>query len=291
MLTPGSRLFFGYMLAGLVGMFVYGVASGDGGGVDYLGFVDAEAWLGAISLGWKGGIGDHVGYLLLLLFALTAGFIATVLVAYRDADPDAVAELAGGELPPPQGPTSPSYWPVVGAFGVGVLVIGLVTHAAIFVIGLILLTGTVFEWMMSAWADRATGDPAANKELRDRLMRPIEMPVLGALGIGAVILAISRILLTVSKEWAVWLAVIIASLIFLVAIAFSLVESWNRNLVAGVVVVGAIAVLAGGVVSAALGQREFEIHHGEEEHHDDEGEGEEGSALLQAPLAGAGAGS
>ena len=39
MFTPGFRLFFGFTLAGLIAMFVYGVASGDGGGVDYLGFL------------------------------------------------------------------------------------------------------------------------------------------------------------------------------------------------------------------------------------------------------------
>lgn len=291
MLTPGSRLFFGYMLAGLVGMFVYGVASGDGGGVDYLGFVDAEAWLGAISLGWKGGVGDHVGYLVLMLFALTSAFVALVLVAYRDADPDAVAELAGGQLPPAHGPTSPSYWPVIGAFGAGVLAIGLVTHAAIFVIGLIIIGATIFEWMIAAWADRATGDPVANRELRDRLMRPVEMPVLGALGIGAVVLAISRILLAVSQEWAVWLAVILSAAIFMVAVALAVVESVNKNLVAGLVVVGAIAVLAGGVVSAAVGERSFE--HGEEGHEEEEehDEGEEGSGPLGVPAVIVGAGS
>ena len=31
MFSPGFRLFFGYTLAGLLAMFVYGVASGDGG--------------------------------------------------------------------------------------------------------------------------------------------------------------------------------------------------------------------------------------------------------------------
>lgn len=265
MLTPGFRLFFGFTIAGVLAMFVYGVASGDGGGADYLGVVDAESWLGALSFGWKGGIGDHLGYVVLMLFAVSSAFIAVMLVAFRDADPEAVAQLAGGELPPAQGQTGPNYWPLVGAFGLGVLVIGLVTNAAIFVVGLLILGGVTFEWMMSAWADRATGDPAANKELRNRIMRPIEVPVLGTLSIAVLVLAVSRVLLAVSKEWAVWAAVIVTAVIFLGAVALAATEKPNKNLVAGVLVFGAIAVLAGGVVAASLGERDFEEHEQEEQ--------------------------
>ena len=55
---------------GLIAAFFYGVVSGDGGGADYLGFVDAENWTGAVSLGWKGGIGDHVGYIILVMLMI-----------------------------------------------------------------------------------------------------------------------------------------------------------------------------------------------------------------------------
>ncbi len=268
MFTPGSRLFFGFTLAGLVAMFVYGVASVQGGGVDYLGFVDAEAWIGAASLGWKGGVGDHVGYFVLMLFAVSAGFIGIMLVAFRDADPEALAELAGGELPPSQGPTTPSYWPIISAFGVGVLIIGLVTHIAFAIVGLLILLVAVFEWMMAAWADRATGDPEANRELRSRIMRPVELPVVGALSMAALVLAVSRVLLAVSQEWAVWVAVILAGVIFLGAVILAIVERPNKNLVAGVLALGAVAAIAGGVITASIGERDFG-EHGEE--HEDEG--------------------
>ncbi len=257
MFTPGFRLFFGFTLAGLLAMFVYGVASGDGGGVDYFGVVDAEAWLGSASLGWKGGIGDHVGYTVLMLFALTSASIAIMLVAFRDADPDAVAELAGGELPAAQSQTVTNHWPIVGAFGMGVIVIGLVTHKAIFVIGIIIMVAVIFEWMMSAWADRATGDPAANRQLRNSIMGPIEIPVLGTLGIAALVLAMSRVFLAVSAAWAVWVAVAVSAVIMLVAIAFAAIEKPNKNLVAGVVALAAIGSLAGGVIAASVGERVF----------------------------------
>lgn len=272
MFTPGFRLFAGFAAAGFVAMFVYAVASGGDGTIDYFGFVDASAWVGAISFGWKGGIGDHLGYFVLLFFVIAAAWIAGMLVAFRDADPEAVAELNSGALPPAQGPTSPNYWPLVGGFGVAVAIIGLALEAAIFIVGLLLILAATFEWMMSAWADRATGDPTANQELRDRIMKPIEVPVLSAIGIAVVVLAMSRVFLAVSKEWAVWVAVAVSAVVFLAAVAMVAVDKLNKNLVAGVLSVGAIALLAGGVVSASVGEREFK-NLGEEKLEELEAEG------------------
>ena len=276
MFTPGFRLFFGFTLAGLLATFVYGVSSNTGGEADYLGVVDAEAWIGASSLGWKGGIGDHVGYIILLLFVIATAFIAVMLVAYRDADPDAVAELAGGTLPPAQAQTATNFWPVISAFGMGVVIIGLVTHKAIFAVGILVIVAAIFEWMMAAWADRATGDPVANSELRTRIMGPIEMPVLGALSIAVVVLAASRVFLAVSKEWAVWAAVIASAIIFLGAIALAAFEKPNKNIVAGLLALGAIGAIAGGVVSASIGERTFhQLGEVEGDHSEDGGESEE----------------
>lgn len=270
MFSPGFRLFMGLATFGFLAAFIYGVVSGNGD-ADYLGFLDAEAWIGASSLGWKGGVGDHVGYVVLVFLSIVAAGLAIMLVAFRDADADAVAELAGGELPPAQGPTSTNYWPIIGAFGAGVLIVGLVTHAAIFVVGLLILGAVTFEWMMSAWADRATGDPVANVELRNRIMKPVEVPVLGAVGIAVVVLAASRVFLAVSEAWAVWAAVAISTVIFLTALGFALAENVNKNLLVGVLAFGAVAALAGGVVAASIGERDIEEHHHEEEEHHDEG--------------------
>ncbi|GIR36659.1 MAG: hypothetical protein CM15mP49_20440 [Actinomycetota bacterium] len=221
MFSPGFRLFMGFAGFGLLTAFFYAVVTGDGGGADYLGFIDAEVWVGAASLGWSGGVGDHVGYVILVMFAIASAGLAIMLTAFRDADSDAVSELNNGTLPPAQGPVSYNYWPIIGAVGLGTLVIGLVTHTAIFVVGLILILTTAFELMMSAWADRATGDPIANAELRNRIMKPVEVPVLGVIGIAVTVICASRIFLAVSKSWAIWLAVIISAVVFIAALAFA----------------------------------------------------------------------
>jgi hypothetical protein len=264
----------GLAAVGMLGAFAYGVVSGDFQ-EDYFGFVDASAWIGAMSLGWKGGVGDHVGYVVLVMFAVAAAGLAVMLVAFRDADADAVAELNGGDLPPAQGPTSTNFWPVVGAFGAGVTIVGLALHPAIFVAGLLVLLAVAFEWTMAGWADRATGDPYANRELRNRIMKPVEVPVLGAIGIAALVLAASRVFLAVSEAWAVWVAAGFSAVIFVGALAFAMAEKVNKNVVAGVLALGAIAALSAGIVSAVVGERDIEPHHGEHADtgtmHDEEG--------------------
>lgn len=276
MITPGARLFFGFALVGLIATIVYGLSTGEATSGDYLGLVDAAAWRGVISLGWSGGIGDHVGYFTLAGFTAVCGFTGGVLVAFRDADAEAVAQLTPtGEVPLPQTQTAPAYWPAAAAVGVGVLIVGLVAHEAFVVVGLIILGVVAIEWGISAWADRATGDPAANKTIRDRFMQPIEIPVIAGAGAVIMVLGISRVLLSVSEFSAIWVATAVAVAIIGVAIVFLLVPKASPSVVAGILVVLAIAVIAGGIITAAIGQRDIEEHeddHGDETEQVDEGE-------------------
>lgn len=271
MLTTGFKLFFGFAVAAVVGAALYGVASGDLSGKDYLGFVDPGSFVGVLSLGWKGGVGDHVGYLVLIFTAIASALLAGVLVGFRDADPEAVARLTDtGEVPPAAGATTTNIWPMFGAIAAVVMVIGLVTHVSIFFVGLILLAVTGFEWMISAWADRATGDPVANQELRTRIMAPFEIPILGAAAIGVIALSASRIFLTVSQLNAVWVATALMVVIIAIAGALAAMDKPSRGTVVGVIAAGVIAVVAAGIISAAVGQRDFHHEEHEGEHSEEE---------------------
>jgi hypothetical protein len=265
MLTTGFKLFMGYCIGALLAAAVYGYTTGG-------------SHMGPLSVGWKGAVGEHIGYAVLLITGAVAGALSLVLVAFRDADARAAAELLGVETASAQRPTGASYWPIVSAFGAGAVVIGLVLSPAVFVAGLVLLAIVMFEWMMSAWADRATGDPEVNRELRDRIMSPIEVPVGAVLAIVVVPLAASRVFLSVSKFSAVWVATGVAAVVLLAAIVVALRPKLSKNVVAGIVLVGGIAFVTAGIVSAAIGPRDIE-HHGTE-HSVEQGGGsgtEEGS--------------
>jgi hypothetical protein len=117
------------------------------------------------------------------------------------------------------------------------------------------LAVVVFEWMVQSWADRATGDAAANRQLRNRVMAPVEIPVLAFAAVALLILSVSRVLLAVSKHAAVWVAIGVAGLIMLTAIVISLRPKISRNVVAAVILVIGVGIITGGIVSASIGAR------------------------------------
>lgn len=250
MFTTGFKYYFGLSLVLALTAVVYGYTSGGGG-------------VGPISLGWKGGIGDHVGYTVFVGLAAVTGLAGLVLVAFRDADAAAQAELLGVDRVATSPPVTGTFWPVVGAFGGATIVVGLILHPAVFVLGLVLLALTAIEWTMDAWADRATGDPEANRELRNRLMAPVEIPAVGALLIGVGVLAVSRILLAVSDDGAVIVAGVAAVVILCGAALYAAKPGIGRSLIAGLALLAAVALLAAGIIAAVTGERDFE-HHGDD---------------------------
>ena len=260
MFTPGFRLFFGFTLAAVAAAAVYGVASGSAGETEYFAVLNVETWVGVLSLGYKGGIGDHVGYVVLMGFAVLSALVALFLVAFRDADAESVGELMeDGQIPETQADLEANYWPAVAAFGAGAMIVGLATHATIFVIGLVIVGAALFEWMLTAWADRATADPEVNRNLRNRIMRPVEYPVTAALGVAVLVLALSRVFLTVSQFSAVIVAGVVATVIFFIAVVFAVGPKISRSVIAGTVALVCAGVLIAGVVTAAMGSRDF--HH------------------------------
>jgi hypothetical protein len=264
MFTTGFKFFFGIGVALVTAAVLYGYTTGGN-------------HMGPLSLGWKGGVGEHVGYGLLLGLGLSAIGIACTLVFFRDADPADQADYLGLDDVAPAPPVTGSFWPVVGAFGVGTMAVGLVLNTAIFITGLVLVGAVAIEWMMDAWADRATGDPEANRALRNRIMAPIEIPAAGAAAIAVAVLAISRILLNLSPLGAVVAAGVVSTVILGIAVLAASDLSVSRNVVAGLALVVGVAVLGGGVWAAVDGEREFHEHevHGEE--HDEHGDDAEHS--------------
>jgi hypothetical protein len=274
MITTGSKFFYG--LAGLFALaaVVYGYASGGGG-------------VGPISVGYKGGVGEHLGYGILLAASVASLFAGFCTTAFRDADPEPTAALVGTDALPAATPAGGSFWPIVGAFGVVLTLVGAVLNNVFFVAGLIALGAVAIEWTMQAWSERATGDPAVNREIRNRMMLPIEVPVAGALAIAVVVIGYSRVFLAVSKLGAVWIALAIAATIFFIGTALSLRPRIRTDLVAGLLAVAAVVTVGAGIFGAVAGEREFHDlseEHGEE--HSDEGAGsdeaDDGSAVEES---------
>jgi hypothetical protein len=245
MLTTGFRLWFGLCMAAVMAAVFAGYTSG-------------ATETGPISVGWKGGIGNHVSYVIILSAAAGLALVGLMAVAFRDADAEAQAEVLGmDEAPETQAVVGNSLWPIFGALGIGAVAVGLVVHPAIFVTGLCILVAVGVEWTLTNWSEKVSGDTEANAVARENLMRPIEIPVLGTIGIGVLVLAVSRVLLTSSVNGAVVVATIAGLVVFGGAMTVSRRPEMPRRAVRSILFVGCVVVLLAGILSAVNGEREF----------------------------------
>lgn len=276
MITRASKYFFAAAAVAYVTALLYGFVTGaaaHGGVIEVFrsGSI-VDSIVGPLSFGWKGWVGDHVGYGALMCMAGVSAVLGGMASVFRDGSAEGLAELQGaavedGEvvgdadlrIPAPQGL---SYWPLLAAFSAGAVVVGAAVSSALFVIGCIGLLVAAVEWTIRTWSERATGDPALNAELRERIMHPIEVPVGAAIAIGIVVFSMSRILLAVSKVGAVFFIIILATLVFVVAILLAQRPELKRSVMVTVLLVGGLAIIGGGIAGGIAGPRES----GEEGH-------------------------
>ena len=246
--------------------------------------VGGKLWLGvaaaavAALVAWQAfSGGEERGLLVLLGLASAALIIGSLLVWIRDGDvasPTQAAAPAGEAVTAPDetGRPLPAPWPAVGALGVGVTLVGLAAGGLLLYVGFGLVAIAVVEWMVQGWAERATPDPAENTELRNRIMYPVEIPVIGLLVVGLVLLAFSRVLLALPKEGSTIAAIVLATAILAVAVLVATRPRVSSTVLTVVLVLGSVALLGGGVVSAVAGEREIEEHGTEVEHESPEPE-------------------
>jgi hypothetical protein len=260
MTTTASKFFLGAGVIAIVCAVAYGWGT-DGG------------LTGSLFLGLAGGVGELAGYTVLMSTGLSLLAVGTATSILRDADPEVQAAVARLDVAPPAvAPASPSYLPVLAAFTVVLAGVGLVASPVLFVMGALGTLLVTLEWMVRAWSERATGDEELNRQIRNRLMLPIELPVAGALVILVLVVSFSRIFLTfddrnLTSVVAILFGVVITAAAFFVAYRPKL----SKDAIAIMLVIGALLAIGGGIIAAANGTREFE-HHGEE-HSEDAAEG------------------
>lgn len=268
MIKTGSKFLFGLALFG----FVAAIAWADGTGRHKLGM---DSLIGPFTFGYKGYVGEHTGYALLLGVSVAALFLAIFLSALRDSDPDAVAQVAGTDtVPEVPAPVSVNYWPVVGAFSLAAIALGLAVGPTLFVIGIVGLAATTVEWSVRAWSDRATGDAEVNRTIRNRLLNPIEFPAMAVIGIGGTVLAVSRILLALPKVGSYVVFGLVPALILAIGALIVAKPKLSSSVMAALLLVFGLAILGGGVAAGIHGERQTDAKHHQK------GKGESGLAPL-----------
>lgn len=298
MITRGSKFFFAAAAVGYLSALLYGFLTGasDQGGVTAVftggGLVDSI--IGPLSLGWKGGVGEHIGYSVLMGFAATMAVLGGFTTAFRDADAEALAEIEGvavADLSAPAPPVGLSWWPLLCAFGSAIVVVGIALSTALMWAGVVVVAAGAFEWTVRAWSERATTDTEANAAYRDQLLRPVEVPLAAVLIIAIVAVAISRVLLAVPKSAAVYVIIGLAIVVFGVANLLARRPDLRGRVLGVVVLVGLLVIVGAGIASGIAGTREIEKHgeeHGEEEAGATRDPLGRGTVVLDWPLGAAG---
>lgn len=252
MLTTGSKFMFGSAVMALLGAFFIAIAtSGHSVGMAEL--------TGPISIGYKGPVGSHFAYAMLLAYAGVALLIGAVLSATRDGDPEVGARYQGLDTPvavlPPRGT---NHWPLIGAFGTAMVILGLVYSPPLFVLGLITTGISGIQWSIYAWSDHATADPFANRKVRHELTYPLDFPLFAILAIGLFVFSLSRILLALPDPADTVVFGAVPAVAFVVAILLSRRPATSRNVVTTLTVLGVCAVLVMGIWGMVQGPKTVE---------------------------------
>jgi hypothetical protein len=272
MFKTGSKFLYGLAAFGFVAAIGWSMATGDQK-------IGMDSLIGPLTMGYKGYVGDHIGYAVLIGLSLTSLCLAIFASVLRDADADAQAQVVGLEMVPEvPAPVRANYWPLVGAFTAASVVMGLSINSRYFALAIVGFVIVTIEWAVSAWADRATGDPEVNQSLRDRLMRPFEIPIGAVLATGVMVVAVSRILLAIPKVGGYLLFGLVPALFLAFGAFMVLKPDLRRSFITGVLVVGGLLIIGAGIISAIVGEREHS-----DKHHEEKGGGEEGLAPLPEP--------
>lgn len=230
MFTTGSKFFLGATVVSVVAAVVYGASNGGGAG-----------WLGTVGL-------------------LSAAFAFALLFAvnYLTRDSNVRATDPAVELcPAAQPPAGRSMWPLIGALGLGLLVVGAETKPIVFKAGVIALFAVAVEWMVQGWSERASADPAYNARIRRRILHPLELPVIGAVGLAVIIYSFSRIMLFLSKEDGPFGFIAVGAVVLTFGFLFAYRRGVKKGVIIGICAVGAIGLVTAGVAAAVDGQREI----------------------------------
>lgn len=228
MFTTGSKFLIGASVLAVVAAVLYGVTQD----------------------GVLGTVGLASAAVCLIGVATLNAFLRDSNVFVDDEAP--VESTAAAQYAP-----GPSVWPLGFAFGGVVVAVGLVSYQPIVVIGLVALLAAGGEWAVQAWSERASGNLEHNAEVRSRISNPLEYPVGGAVAIGIIVYAFSRVMLWLSKTNTVVAFSVLAAIVVAIAFAISYRPSVKTGAIGGVMAFGAVAVVAAGTVTGLDGQREI----------------------------------
>jgi hypothetical protein len=173
--------------------------------------------------------------------------------------------------------STPSMWPLVGAAGFALVLVGTITTPVVFIFGIVAILATLVEWTVQAWSERSSGDVAYNAQIRERILNPLEYPILAAVGIAVVIFSFSRVMLAFSKNAGAIIFIVAAAAVSIVGMLISLRPSLKKSIIGTIAVIAAVGLVGAGIASMGVGMREDLVVAAQEDHYSHKECGEEKS--------------
>lgn len=234
MFTPGSKFFLGLSGLALISAVLYTI------------FINPSD------------IGAYALFGLLLSGALVSGFSFYT----RDGDSTSEAEAVEAAAYSP----APSFWPIVFALGIAIVLLGVATNQIVFVLGIAVLFGGGVEWTIQSWAERASGDAEFNSFVRHRAIGALDYPGLAAVALGVIAYLFSRIMLASSKNGATLILTIVSAVILAFGFYVAKQPVFRGKAVALIVSAASLLLVVAGVATAISGERSQLTKYAEEQH-------------------------
>ncbi|HEX2042402.1 MAG TPA: cupredoxin domain-containing protein [Acidimicrobiales bacterium] len=195
--------------------------------------------------------GNRDGFLLLLFLSVVAACagIAVARVRENEFAPTVPADAPAPEYHDvvPGRPLAGGLWAATGALAFTLLLVGFVLGPLATAGGLVVAAATVVGWMTTVSSEH-TG--------RRIDLAPLGLPVLGLCTIFALMFCISRVLLAVPEQASTAIALAVAVVILGGASVVAMRPRVSSRALAGVLALSAVLLTAGGIIAAAVGQRE-----------------------------------
>jgi plastocyanin len=220
------------------------------------------------AIGYGVVVGDRAGADLIL--ALAGGFaVVTAVTALAAADDKAPAVAADAPAPERRGayteadaPTG-SAWPLVAALTAVALAFAVASGASWLAVALAASVIPAAGWLAFVWQQHPSFSARVRERVVERLLAPIAMPVLAALGALFMAAMVSRLLLAISAT-ASWITALgMAGALLLVLAYIAARPRLTGSALLGLAAVSVLSMVAVGAIGAKAGERTWEPHESE----------------------------
>lgn len=191
------------------------------------------------------------GAVALASIMVASGLLAGLALFNRDGD----AKVGDQSAPANAAPVGSSLWPLVSTIGVVLLGIGLITHEIVFILGIAALFAGFVEWVVQGWSESASSERSYNASVRERIMHPLEWPVLAVVGIAFLVVSFSRIMLAVDHQTGAYVFIGLGVVVLAGGTFIAVRPNVKKSIVVSMCSVAAVLVGAAGLVGVAAGQR------------------------------------